>query len=155
MYELSCMSPFWKSFKLLKRKKKSPQHQPIKYCPHCREPTLTRTISGGWVNTEHYRCTNINCDYAGAFYLEVDPEENGKNLKTVNIVQMRCIGCWHIAFQYDLDLGKPTDIYTNDRMTINLTLDEWNVVDVVFQLEVNEWNGNRSLELYIEDLKIK
>ena len=59
-------------------------------------------------------------------------EENGRNLKTVNIIQMRCIGCWHIAFQYDLDLGKPTDIYTNDRVTINLTLNEWNVVDVVF-----------------------
>ena len=77
---IELVTPFWKSIKLLKRKKKSPQLQPIKYCPQCREPTLTRTISGGWVNTEHYRCTNINCDYAGAFYLEVDPEENGKNL---------------------------------------------------------------------------
>ena len=74
------MSPFLNPFKKLIRKKKIPRQRPVKYCPQCRNPTLTRTISGSWVNTENYRCTNINCDYEGAFYLEVDPEEDGKNL---------------------------------------------------------------------------
>ena len=74
------MSPFWKSLNKRIWKKKSARLRPVKYCPQCRNPTLTRTISGSWVNTEHYRCTNINCDYEGAFYLEIDPEEDGKNL---------------------------------------------------------------------------
>ena len=74
------MSPLWKSTKLFKRKKKIPRQKPVKFCPQCREATLTRTISGSWFNTENYRCTNINCDYEGAFYLEIDPEEDGKNL---------------------------------------------------------------------------
>ncbi len=28
-------------------------------------------------------------------------------------------------------------------------------IDLVAEIGLNEWNGNRSLELYIEDLKIK
>ena len=70
----------WNFITKRKRKKKSARHRSVKFCPQCRNPTLIRTISGSWVNTEHYRCTNINCEYEGAFYLEVDPEEDGKNL---------------------------------------------------------------------------
>ncbi|MEA3230004.1 MAG: hypothetical protein U9P44_03740 [archaeon] len=58
-------------------------------------------------------------------------KENGKDLNIINILQARCPGCWQISLQYDLDLEKPTDIYTNDRMTINLTLNDWTVVSEV------------------------
>lgn len=74
------MSPFWKSLNKGIRKKKSARLRPVKYCPQCRNPTLVRTTIGSWLSTESYRCTNINCEYKGAFYLEVDPEEDGKNL---------------------------------------------------------------------------
>lgn len=74
------MSRFWKSLIKRKRKKKTTRQQTVKYCPQCRNPSIIRTFNGSWVNTEHYRCTNINCDYEGALYLEIDPEETGKNL---------------------------------------------------------------------------
>jgi single-stranded-DNA-specific exonuclease len=42
------------------------------------------------------------------------------------------------------------------RMAKNFTdLKVGNTIDLVAEIGLNEWNGNRSLELYIEDLKIK
>ena len=57
-------------------------------------------------------------------------DETGRDLKINSVVQFKCRGCWIVHLQYDLDLGKPTDIYTNDRMTVNISLDNWKVVDV-------------------------
>ncbi len=58
-------------------------------------------------------------------------EENGRDLKINDVVQLECPGCWIVYIQYDLDLGKPTDTYTNDRVTVTITLSNWEVVDAV------------------------
>ncbi len=58
-------------------------------------------------------------------------EENGRYLKINSIVQFKCPGCWIIYLQYNLDLGKPTETYTNDRMTVNITISNWKVADAV------------------------
>ncbi len=58
-------------------------------------------------------------------------DETGRDLKINSVVQFKCPGCWIIYLQYDLNLGKPTDIYTNDRMTVNITLSNWKVSDAV------------------------
>ncbi len=58
-------------------------------------------------------------------------EDNGRNLNVNSVVQIKCPGCWQVVLQYDADLGKPTDVYTNDRITVNVTLNNWKVVNVV------------------------
>ncbi len=58
-------------------------------------------------------------------------EENGRNLNVKMLVQMKCPGCWQVVLQYDADPGKATDDYTNDRITVNVTLNNWEIVNVV------------------------
>lgn len=62
--------PFWKK---LKKKKTSS----IKICPKCEKASLDRAQNLGWAITETYRCRE--CDYEGAFYLEIEPNEDGEN----------------------------------------------------------------------------
>ena len=62
--------PFWK---ILKKKKTSS----IKICPKCEKPSLYRAQNLGWAITEIYRCKE--CDYEGAFYLEIELNEKGEN----------------------------------------------------------------------------
>ena len=61
--------PFWKKLK----KKKSLS---IKICPKCEKPSLYRVKNLGWAITEIYRCRE--CDYEGAFYLEINSDETGE-----------------------------------------------------------------------------
>ena len=65
---------FFKNLKSLKRKEKGPI---IKICPQCQTPNLYRTTFGSFTNTEFYKCRN--CDYEGAFYIEVNPNETEAN----------------------------------------------------------------------------
>ena len=61
---------FWKKL----RKKKT---LTIKICPKCEKPSLYRARNLGWTITELYRCRE--CNYEGAFYLEIEPNETGEN----------------------------------------------------------------------------
>ncbi|NOQ56085.1 MAG: hypothetical protein GQ477_04745 [Nanohaloarchaea archaeon] len=45
--------------------------------------------------------------------------------------QLDCLGCWNVDLQYDADPGKPSDNYTTDRVTANITIQYGEVVDAV------------------------
>jgi hypothetical protein len=54
---------------------------------------------------------------------------NGHNLEVTNVIQARCPGCWHIELVFYLTSEK--DPERTDKATVKLTLDNWEVVDVV------------------------
>jgi len=63
--------PFWK------RKNPDKIKRSQKICPKCLKPTLVKTLKySGWMSTPWFSCHD--CGYSGGFYLEVDPEEDGK-----------------------------------------------------------------------------
>ena len=62
------------------KRKKSPIT--LKFCPKCKQNTLYKDSSGNWTNAEWYSCSN--CDYEGAFYLEVDQNEKGENFANLD-----------------------------------------------------------------------
>ena len=57
----------------------------------------------------------------------------------------------------DPDTGKlivPEFGFSNEKINYILVISkEGDIVDVVFQLEINEWNGNRELQMNVLDLK--
>ena len=95
--------PFWKK---LKRKKTSS----IKICPKCEKPSLYRAQNLGWAITEIYRCRE--CDYEGAFYLEIEPNENGENF--ANLEKLKEI--------FPDDVDPETEIKLNEE-TLKSTLE--------------------------------
>ena len=54
---------------------------------------------------------------------------NGRNLKVTNATPAGCPGCWHIGLEFYLRSEK--DPARTDKATVELTLDNWEVVDVV------------------------
>ena len=72
-------------------------------------------------------------EIAGNYAKNMKPytDENGRDLKINSVVQARCLGCWSVYIQYNLDIGKSTNTYTNDRMIVNITLTDWKVTDAV------------------------
>jgi predicted RNA-binding Zn-ribbon protein involved in translation (DUF1610 family) len=70
------MMSFFKEFLGSIRKPKK-KHNVIKICPNCKKNTIYRANAGNWAQTEYYKCQN--CEYEGAFYLEVDLDETGEN----------------------------------------------------------------------------
>ena len=54
--------------------------------------------------------------------------ENGRNLTVIRASQYKCIGCWYVDLQYDLNSATGSG---TDRMTLNLSLSEWKVVEGV------------------------
>ena len=68
---------FWKA---IKRKPRASLR--IKLCPQCKTPHLQKIMPIGFLNTEHYKCTN--CDYEGALYLEVDSENTDEFAEELN-----------------------------------------------------------------------
>ena len=61
-------------FKNIKRRNKS---NSVRICPLCKQSTLYHISGGNWTTTEYFKCSE--CDYEGAFYLEVDPNENASS----------------------------------------------------------------------------
>lgn len=55
---------------------------------------------------------------------------NGSNLSVTNVIQARCPGCWHIEVMFYLTSEK--DQERTDKATVKLTLDDWEVVDVLY-----------------------
>lgn len=46
----------------------------IRICPRCKEPKLRNATNvSGWLAPNLFECSN--CQYTGAFFLEVDPED--------------------------------------------------------------------------------
>ncbi len=68
---------------------------------------------------------------------------NGHDLKVVNVLQARCPGCWVIDLEFALDSAK--DPARIDIATVKLTLEAWEVVDVVYSQ-----GGRLTLEEAIE-----
>ena len=89
--------PFWKKL----RKKKSSS---IKICPKCEKPSLYRVGNMGWAITEIYRCRE--CEYEGAFYLEIDLNENGENFADLDKLKKL----------YPDDVDSETDIEIDEKM---------------------------------------
>lgn len=53
----------------------------IKICPKCKEAKLKTAVNvSGWLAPDMYECKN--CDYIGAFYIELEPEELEKIKET-------------------------------------------------------------------------
>jgi hypothetical protein len=49
----------------------------VKLCPKCKQATLKPAMNvSGWLAPNFLECTN--CDYMGAFYIEVDVDELDK-----------------------------------------------------------------------------
>ena len=91
--------PFWK--KLKKKKTLS-----IKICPKCEKPSLYKVQNLGWAISEMYRCRE--CDYEGAFYLEIEPNENGENFADLDKLKKL----------YPDDVDNSTEIKINEK-TLN------------------------------------
>ncbi len=89
--------PFWK--KLRKKKTSS-----IKICPKCEKPSLYRARNMGWAVTEIYRCRE--CDYEGAFYLEIESNENGENFADLDKLKKL----------YPDDVDSETDIEIDEKI---------------------------------------
>ncbi len=101
---------FWKEF--FKSIKKKGSNNSIKICPKCKKESIFRTNSGNWTNTEYYVCNE--CDYKGAFYIEVDPEENGNNF--IDLEKIKEI--------YPEDIDPETEIEINERNIQNILIKE-------------------------------
>jgi len=89
--------PFWK--KLRKKKTSS-----IKICPKCEKPSLYKARNMGWAVTEMYRCRE--CDYEGAFYLEIESNENGENFADLDKLKKL----------YPNDVDSETDIEIDEKI---------------------------------------
>ena len=55
---------------------------------------------------------------------------NGRNLSVTNVIQARCPGCWQIELEFYLTSEK--DPERTDRATVKITLENWEVVDVLY-----------------------
>jgi len=91
--------PFWKK---LKKKNTSS----IKICPKCEKPSLYRAKNLGWTISEMYQCSE--CDYKGAFYLEIEPNENGENFADLEKLKK--------LYPDDIDISTEIEI---DEKTLN------------------------------------
>ena len=48
----------------------------VKICPKCKQATLKSAMNvSGWLAPNLFECTN--CNYRGAFYIEVDVDDMG------------------------------------------------------------------------------
>ena len=70
------------------------------------------------------RARQVAMDYAMG--MKPYMEGNGRNLLVISVRQEKCVGCWYVDLQYDLNsiTGSGTD-----RMTLNFSLSEWKIVD--------------------------
>jgi len=74
----------------------------IKICPKCEKPSLYKVKNLGWAITEIYHCKE--CDYEGAFYLEIDSNETGK--KFVDLEKLKKLFPDDVEDETDLDIDK-------------------------------------------------
>jgi len=80
----------------------------IKICPKCEKPSLYRAQNLGWTISEMYRCSE--CDYEGAFYLEIEPNENGENFADLEKLKK--------LYPYPNDIDNSTEIEIDEK-TLN------------------------------------
>ncbi|UYP46690.1 hypothetical protein NEF87_002975 [Candidatus Lokiarchaeum ossiferum] len=95
--------------KSLRRKKNT---KSVKICPQCKQASIYRVTTGSWVATEHFRCRE--CDYEGAFYLEVDPEEDAANFADLEKLKQ----------EFPDDLDPDTDLDISKENLQNILVDK-------------------------------
>ncbi len=89
---------------------------------------LTQTPVSDYKNPAEVQAREIVEEYM----MNMDEYRNcsGRDLKVTNITQARCPGCWQIELEFYLTSEK--DPARTDRATVTVTLENWEVVDVVY-----------------------
>ena len=84
----------------------------MKICPQCKQASIFRISTGNWTTTEYYKCKE--CDYEGAFYLEIDPSEDATNFADLETLKQ----------EFPNDLDPTTDLELNQENLQNLLVDK-------------------------------
>jgi hypothetical protein len=89
---------------------------------------LTQTPVSDYENPAEAQAREIAMNYA----MNLDEYRNysGRDLRVTNVKQARCPGCWQIELEFYLTSEK--DPARTDRATVTVTLEDWEVVDVVY-----------------------
>jgi len=71
-------------------------------------------------------------EIAKDYVMNMDEYTNytGRNLRIPEVIQAQCLGYWQIELEFYLNSEK--DPSRTDRATITITLDNWEVVDVLY-----------------------
>jgi hypothetical protein len=89
---------------------------------------LIQTPVSGYVNTAEAQAREIALNYVKD--RDVYRNYSGRDLHVTNVLQARCPGCWQVELGFLLISEKdPSRI---DRATVTVTLENWEVVDVVY-----------------------
>jgi hypothetical protein len=89
---------------------------------------LTQTPVSDYGNPAEAQAREIALNYVK----DMDEYRNysGRDLQVTHVLQTRCPGCWQVELEFFLISEKdPSRI---DRATVTVTLENWEVVDVVY-----------------------
>ena len=86
----------------------------LKICPKCLKESLKQT-KHSWAFTEYFVCQNEDCNYEGAFHLEVDLEEEGENFADME----------YLREEFSDDIETDTEIeYNKQNLKSDIDLNE-------------------------------
>jgi len=89
---------------------------------------LTQTPVSDYLNPAEAQAREIAEEYVTA--MDEYRNYSGRDLTVTNVVQARCPGCWQIELEFYLISEK--DPARTDRATVTVTLENWEVIDVVY-----------------------
>ncbi|MGC9443853.1 MAG: hypothetical protein ACP5E9_02805 [Candidatus Methanospirareceae archaeon] len=89
---------------------------------------LTQTPVSDYVNPAEAQAREIAVNYVKD--MDVYRNYSGRDLQVINVLQARCPGCWQVELEFFLTSEK--DPARTDRATVRVTLESWEVVDVVY-----------------------